>query len=78
MNSTILLETMNWLTGVLILRNVRLDHHTKLVNTFDTALLGVSVGIDYSEFEDKLLDEKGDEWLPLGPSFQGHVSLYVV
>ena len=32
---------------------------------------------DYSEFEDKSLNEKGDEWLPLGKSFQGHVNLYV-
>jgi len=69
---------MSWLIGVLIQHNVRLDRHTKLVNSFGTKLLDVSIGTDYSEFEDKLLDEKGDEWLPLGPSFQEHVSLYVV
>ena len=33
---------------------------------------------DYSEFEDKYLDEKGDEWLPLGKSFQEHVKLYMM
>ena len=31
----------------------------------------------YSEFEDEFLDEKGDEWLPLGKSFQKHVRLYI-
>ena len=32
----------------------------------------------YSEFKDPLLLEvRGDEWLPLGPSFQQHISLYV-
>ena len=31
----------------------------------------------YSEFEDRLLEVRGDEWLPLGPSFQQHISLYV-
>ncbi|XP_065909470.1 inositol 1,4,5-trisphosphate-gated calcium channel ITPR1-like [Dysidea avara] len=34
--------------------------------------------IPYSEFDDELLEEKGDEWLPLGPSFQKHVSCYVI
>ena len=34
--------------------------------------------VAYSEFDDELLEEKGDEWLPLGPSFQKHVSCYVM
>ena len=34
--------------------------------------------LDYSEFDDKKnMEEKGDEWLPLGKSFQNHVKLYV-
>ena len=33
--------------------------------------------IDYSELEDEFLDEKGDEWFPLGKSFQNHVKLYM-
>ena len=35
------------------------------------------VNTGYSEFEDDFLDEKGDEWLPLGRSFQNHVKFYV-
>jgi len=37
----------------------------------------IYVYIAYSEFEDDFLDEKGDEWLPLGKSFQNHVKLYI-
>ena len=33
--------------------------------------------VEYSEFDDMFLDEKGDEWLPLGKSFQEHVKLYI-
>ena len=29
----------------------------------------------YSEFDDSQ-EVRGDEWLPLGPSFQEHLSLY--
>ena len=32
---------------------------------------------EYSQFKDDFLDEKGDEWLPLGKSFQKHVKLYM-
>jgi len=31
----------------------------------------------YSEFEDDYLEKKGDEWLPLGKSFQRHAELFV-
>ena len=31
----------------------------------------------YSEFDDDDMEKKGDEWLPLGTSFQNHVKLYV-
>ena len=33
--------------------------------------------LDYSEFDDDDMEKKGDEWLPLGTSFQNHVKLYV-
>ena len=31
----------------------------------------------YSDFLDKDMEEPGDEYLPLGPSFQEHVQLFV-
>ena len=34
--------------------------------------------VGYSEFDDgDDMEKKGDEWLPLGTSFQNHVKLYV-
>ena len=38
---------------------------------FNVACLG------YSKFDDDHMEKKGDEWLPLGTSFQNHVKLYV-
>ena len=32
---------------------------------------------EYNKCNDEFLDEKGDEWLPLGKSFQEHVKLYI-
>ena len=32
---------------------------------------------EYNKCNDEFLDEKGDEWLPLGESFQKHVKLYM-
>ena len=41
------------------------------------AIIFNAISTAYSEFEDDFLDEKGDEWLPLGKSFQNHVKLYI-
>lgn len=32
----------------------------------------------YNDIEDDHLDKKEDEWLPLGKSFQNHVSCYLM
>ena len=44
-------------------------------NFYQTILYWITAS-DYSEFEDDLLEVRGDEWLPLGPSFQQHINLY--
>ncbi|XP_065883200.1 inositol 1,4,5-trisphosphate-gated calcium channel ITPR1-like isoform X2 [Dysidea avara] len=39
--------------------------------------IGSQFSTPYSDFEDDHLEKKGDEWLPLGKSFQRHVDLYI-
>ena len=79
MNSTILWETMNWHIGVQTQLSIKLGHHIKQVSSITNKTMPpwIATHKAYSEFEDEFLDEKGDEWLPLGKSFQNHIKLYI-
>lgn len=70
---------MNWRIGAQTQLLIKSIHHVMLV-TQQCSVLHLYVYMyvtDYSEFEDESLNEKGDEWLPLGKSFQKHINLFV-